>query len=92
MQIDKRKYNKGTLGNKGGRKPKAEEQRLIETLEPMHPIALDALKKALHDKQSWAVKLFFEYFYGKPTTVVDLNTTEVLQQPFLSINPLKDYD
>jgi hypothetical protein len=92
MQIDNRKYNKGTLGNKGGRKPKAEEQRLIETLEPMHPIALDALKKALDDRQSWAVKLFFEYFYGKPTTVVDLNTTEVLQQPILSINPLIDYD
>ena len=29
--MDKRKNNKGTIGNKGGRPSKAEEQKLIET-------------------------------------------------------------
>ena len=28
--MDKRKNNKGTVGNKGGRKPKSEEVALIE--------------------------------------------------------------
>jgi hypothetical protein len=72
--MDKRKNNKGTPGNNGGRKPKAEQQRLVETLEPMHPIALEALETALNDRQNWAVKLFFEYFYGKPTAHVKMES------------------
>jgi hypothetical protein len=72
--MDNRKFNKGTPGNNGGRKPKAEQQRLVETLEPMHPIALEALETALNDGQNWAVKLFFEYFYGKPTAHVKMES------------------
>ena len=49
-----------------GRKAKAEEQKLIENLTPMNDIALESLKKGLEKKEQWAVKLFFEYFYGKP--------------------------
>ena len=63
--MDKRKNNKGTKGNKGGRPPKAEEQQLIEKLSPLEESAFKALKSGLEDKQNWAVKLFFEYSYGK---------------------------
>ena len=42
--MDKRKNNKGTKGNKGGRPSKAEEQKLIENLTPMNAKALEALK------------------------------------------------
>ena len=49
-----------------GRKAKAEEQKLIENLTPMNPMALESLKKGLEKKEQWAVKLFFEYFYGRP--------------------------
>ena len=63
-------------GNKNaGRKPKAEEQRLIEKLTPLQNTAYKALKNALADEQSWAVKLYFEYFYGKPKQTIDQTTT-----------------
>mgnify|MGYP003657026258 FL=1 len=71
---DGRSKNSGTTGNKGGRKPKAEEQKLIESLTPMNSIALNALKECVKDKQGWAVKLYFEYFYGKPQQKVDVTS------------------
>ena len=66
--VDGRQNNSGQIGSKngGGRKSKALEQKLIEKLTPMNPIALKALRKALSEEAPWAVKLFFEYFYGKP--------------------------
>ena len=59
-----------------GRKPKAEEQKLIENLTPMNPLALESLQKGLEKKEQWAVKLFFEYFYGKPQQRVDVTTND----------------
>ena len=59
-----------------GRKAKAEEQKLIENLTPMNDIALESLKKGLEKKEQWAVKLFFEYFYGKPQQRVDVTTND----------------
>ena len=57
-----------------GRKGKAEEQKLIESLTPMNKTALKALEDCVKDKQGWAVKLYFEYFYGKPQQQVDVTT------------------
>ena len=66
---------KNNGGNKNcGRKSKAEEQKLIERLTPLMPTAYKALKEALKDNQSWAVKLTFEYFYGKPRQQLDITT------------------
>ena len=59
-----------------GRKAKAEEQKLIENLTPMNATALESLKKGLEKKEEWAVKLFFEYFYGKPQQRVDVTTND----------------
>ena len=59
-----------------GRKAKAEEQKLIENLTPMNELALQSLQKGLEKKEQWAVKLFFEYFYGKPQQRVDVTTNE----------------
>jgi len=83
--MDKRKHNKGTKGNKGGRPSKAEEQKLIENLTPMNAKALEALKKGLDNKEQWSVKLFFEYFYGKPQQRVDVTTNdESLNMPVIN--------
>ena len=79
MAVDKRKYNKGTKGNNGGRPSKAEEHKLIEKLTPLSPIAFKALKESIEDNQSWAVKLYFDYFYGKPRETKDINI--VTEQP-----------
>ena len=83
--MDKRKNNKGTKGNKGGRPSKAEEQKLIENLTPMNAKALEALKDGLDKKEQWSVKLFFEYFYGKPQQRVDVTTNdESLNMPIIT--------
>ena len=68
--MDKRRNNGGH--KTAGRKPKAEEQQLIEKLRPLEEIAYNALKIALEDKKGWAVKLFFDYRYGKPKQSIDL--------------------
>ena len=49
-----------------GRKPKADEQELIEKLSPLMPKAYKALSNALDEEEPWATKLAMEYFYGKP--------------------------
>ena len=74
--MDGRKNNKGTKGNKGGRPSKAEEQKLIEKLTPLNDLALKALKESLEKKEHWSVKLYFEYFYGKPQQRVDVTTND----------------
>ena len=83
--MDKRKNNKGTKGNKGGRPSKAEEQKLIENLTPMNSMALESLEKGLEKKEQWAVKLFFEYFYGKPQQRVDVTSNdESINMPLIN--------
>lgn len=83
--MDGRINNKGTKGNKGGRPSKAEEQKLIENLTPMSGIALEALQEGIKGKQQWAVKLYFEYFYGKPQQRVDVTTNdESLNVPLIN--------
>ena len=73
---DGRKNNGGHKN--AGRKPKAEEQQLIERLTPLDDVAFKALKNGLEDDQSWAVKLFLEYKYGKPKQTIDQNTTHTI--------------
>ena len=68
--MDGRKNNRGHKG-KAGRKPKAEEQKLVEKLSPLEPLAFTALQNGLEDNQSWAVKLFFEYMFGKPKETIE---------------------
>lgn len=63
--MDKRKNNGGARDN-AGRKPKVEEQKLIEKLSPLEPKAFQALDMAIMEGESWAVKMYFEYMYGKP--------------------------
>jgi hypothetical protein len=70
--MDRRRFNGGH--SNGGRKSKAEEQKLIENLTPLKDKALKTLESALDNGDPWAVKLFFQYYYGKPKT-------QVVEQP-----------
>ena len=73
--MDKRTNNGGA--RKGaGRKSKAVEQKLIENLTPMNRMALESLQEGLQNKEQCAVKLFFEYFYGKPQQRVDVTSSD----------------
>ena len=82
--MDKRINNGGARKN-AGRKSKSEEQKLIENLTPMNGLALDSLQKGLEKKEQWAVKLFFEYFYGKPQQRVDVTSNdESINMPLIN--------
>ncbi len=70
--MDKRVTNGGA--RKGaGRKPKADEKQLIEKLSPLEKDAYKALSNAIKDGKDWAVKMWFEYNYGKPKQTIDQN-------------------
>ena len=82
--MDKRTNNGGARQG-AGRKGKAEEQMLIENLTPMNEMALESLQKGLEKKEQWAVKLFFEYFYGKPQQRLDVTSNEeTLNMPVIN--------
>ena len=86
--MDKRKFNGGHKNS--GRKPKAEEQKLIEKLTPLEPLAYDALSRALILAEGWAVKLYFEYKYGKPRQQMDITSggekIDISPMTFIDLN------
>ena len=80
-----KRINNGGARKGAGRKSKAAEQKLIENLTPMNDMALESLQKGLEKKEQWAVKLFFEYFYGKPQQRVDVTSNEeTLNMPVIT--------
>lgn len=54
-----------------GRKPKSEELKLIEKLTPYEDTAIMVLIEKIESKDMQAVKLFFEYLYGKPKQQIE---------------------
>lgn len=74
--------NRGGARENAGRKPKCEEQKLIEKLSPLEKKAFKALESAIDDNQNWAVKLWFEYMYGKPKEKIEV--TKIKEQPLFS--------
>ena len=83
--MDKTDGRKNNGGHKSaGRKSKAEEQNLIEKLSPMETKALEVFKKALNEEKQWAVKMYFEYMYGKPVETKDVNVTS--ETPIFNID------
>jgi len=73
MKEDRRKYNGGNKN--AGRKPKADEVKLIERLTPLADSAYSALEKGLDEGNPVFVKLWFEYYHGKPKQTIDLDAT-----------------
>lgn len=71
--MDGRKNN-GGVRTGAGRPAKADEQKLIEKLTPLAPLAFKALQTALEENEGWAVKMFFEYSFGKPRQQMDITT------------------
>jgi len=71
-----------------GRKSKAEEQKLIERLTPLSESAFSALEGALNQGEQWAVKLWFEYYYGKPQQHIDIKSDgeKIELPPFMKAN------
>ena len=49
-----------------GRKPKAEREELTDRLSPYEDAGIEALISGVKRGEPWAVKMFFEYCWGKP--------------------------
>ena len=86
--MDKRKGNGGARDN-AGRKPKSHEQGLIQKLTPLQPAAFKALKEAISMGEPWAVKLFFDYKFGKAKETKDITVFQ--EQPIFNFD-LDDND
>ena len=74
-------------GNKNaGRKPKAEEAKLIERLDNIinRDEVIEMLGKKIKDGDQRAMTLYFNYRYGKPKESVDI-TSEVFNINFKDI-------
>ena len=57
-----------------GRKAKKDEQKLIERLSPLEDLAHEKLKEAVTEGEQWAIKLYFEYMYGRPKQTMDITS------------------
>ena len=64
-----------------GRKPKDAEQALIERLAPYEDQAIEKLTDAMTAGEAWALKMFFEYRWGKPTQRTDITSEGVTVTP-----------
>ena len=85
---DLRKFNKGSIGNKGGGRPtKNDEIKLIEELTPMEPEAYSALKAGLQRGEFKYVQLFMNYYWGKPKQITEVNVQE--DTPLFQIEVVK---
>ena len=78
----------GGKRDNAGRKPKSDEQQLIEKLTPFEDLAINKLVDAVKGGQSWAVKLFMEYRYGKPKQAIDMTSNGEA----ISITPIQFVD
>jgi len=66
-----------------GRKPKAEKEKLMESLDAVmnqHDV-LEQLGKLVQQGDLRAIKLWMEYRYGKPTDHVEHTHTEDIELP-----------
>jgi hypothetical protein len=81
--MDNRKNNGGAREG-AGRKPKAQEQKLIERLDAIidKDEALGVLGQLVAKGDLRAVQLYLSYRYGKPKESIDLNSSEGLNINF----------
>ena len=79
--MDKRKNNGGHTT--AGRKPKAEEVKLIERLTPLETQAYAALKKGIESGEFKFIQMFYHYYAGKPRETKDITLNN--EQPLFNI-------
>ena len=64
---------KGGAREGAGRKPKADELKLIEKLSPLDDLAFKNLESGVKSGDFQYLKMFFEYRFGKPKQTIDAN-------------------
>jgi len=83
--LDRRKFNKGTKGNKGGRKPKADEIKMIERMDAVlaPKDVWEKLADKVKEKDVQAIKTWLSYRFGMPKQTVDQNSTVEIKKTVL---------
>ena len=71
--MDGRVNNRGTIGNKGGRPPKADEVKRAEKMESVMGTeeVLENLAKKVREGDVQAIKLWLAYLLGQPKKTID---------------------
>lgn len=72
---------RGGIRPGAGRKPKAEEQKALEAFSKSIRVAHEKHDAAIRAGKPWAIKLAFEYYYGKPRQQVDVTSGGEQIQP-----------
>ena len=62
-----------------GRKRKSEEAALLKRLSPLEDLAFIALKSLIEAENMQAIKLYFEYMYGKPKEIEEEDKSKPIQ-------------
>lgn len=63
------RVNNGGVREGAGRPSKADEQKIVEALSPLEPLFLEAIQKGLSKTEGWAVRIYADYYWGKPKDV-----------------------
>jgi hypothetical protein len=73
--MDKRINNGGARAG-AGRKPKADEIKLVERLSPLEDDALAALAEGVKSGDIKWIQLYLNYYLGKPRETRDITINE----------------
>lgn len=72
------------MGNSNsGRKKKSDELAMIEKLTPLEDKAFKELEKGIERGEFAYIRLWFQYMYGKPKQISEVNITS--EQPLFEI-------
>ena len=74
----------GLIG-RSGRKPAEENIALIQKLTPLDDIAFEMLKKGIEENKFPYLKLYFQYKYGRPREMKEINVTSTQEKPLFEI-------
>lgn len=89
--MDKRKFNGGhSTKGKAGRKPKAEEIKLIEQLDKHidRDLVIKKLRALVDQGDYKAIQLYMNYMYGRPKETKDVNINN--DKPLFNLGDLTD--
>lgn len=73
------------LVGRSGRKPAEENIALIQKLTPLDDIAFEMLKKGIEENKFPYLKLYFQYKYGRPREMKEINVNTNQQTPLFEI-------
>ena len=81
----------GGSRNGSGRKPKADELKLVEKLDTLieRDIVVKKLGELLAKGDIRALQLYFNYRYGRPKEKIDINSSEGLNINFKDLIKFK---